>query len=376
MEQTMNTTVLRQTNRRRVYRYIYESAQPVTKQEIAGDLSLSLPTVSSDLAELLEEGLVFCSGTQESTGGRKPQTYALNPKARVTVGMCLLDDNAQLLAIDMRGEELGCRDLPIPFAHTPEYYQTISRHLEEFIDGCGLDRDRLLGVGIAIPGIIDQAEGRLVMSPTLELWDIPLEEIYQHFSRYPTFIENTPNASGYAERWANSEQTNVVYLSLDRGVGGAIIQGDKQYMGDHGRGGEFGHMRLVPDGRLCNCGRRGCVEAYCSTSRLSDDLGLTLGEFFARLQAGDEQAAAVWEEYRTHLTDTLVNLRICFDCDIILGGALSPYLEGLLPEICWEVGEKTLFSGDSFFLHLDHFGAHSASAGTALRFIDDFLLTY
>ena len=376
MEQTMNTTVMRQTNRRRVYQYIYKSARPVTKQEIAGDLSLSLPTVSGNLTELVEEGLVSCSGTQESTGGRKPQTYVLNPRARVAVGMCLLDDGAQLLAIDMRGEELGCRELPIPFAHTPEYYQEIARHLEEFIDSCGLDRKRLLGVGIAIPGIIDQAEGRLVMSPTLELWDIPLEEIYQHFSHYPAFIENTPNASGYAERWANSGQTNVVYLSLDRGVGGAIIQGDKQYMGDHGRGGEFGHMRLVPNGRQCNCGRRGCVEAYCSTSRLSVDLGLTLKEFFAQLQAGDKQAAPVWEEYRAHLTDALVNLRTCFDCDIILGGALSPYLEGLLPEICWELGEKTLFDGDSFFLHLDHFGSHGASAGTALRFIDDFLLTY
>lgn len=252
----------------------------------------------------------------------------------------------------------------------------IAQCLEEFMDGCGLARDRLLGVGITIPGIIDQAAGRLVMSPTLELWDIPLEEIYCHFSRYPTFIENSPNASGYAERWADSEATNVVYLSLDRGVGGAIIQGDKQYMGDHGRGGEFGHMRLIPNGRLCHCGRRGCVEAYCSTSRLSDDLGITLEEFFTRLQAGDEAVAEVWEEYRTHLADTLVNLRTCFDCDIILGGSLSHYLEGLLPEICWELGEKTLFDGDSVFLRLDHFGPHSACAGTALRFIDDFLLTF
>lgn len=372
----MTTTVLRQTNRRRVCQYIYESVRPVTKQEIAGDLSLSLPTVTGNLAELLEDGLVFCSGTQESSGGRKPQVYTLNPQARLAVGICLLDDSAQLLAIDMKGEELGFRELPIPFDHTADYYQTISRCLEEFIDDCGLDRSRLLGVGIAIPGIINQTEGRLVMSPTLELWDIPLEEIYQYFSRYPTFIENTPNASGYAERWANNEQTNVVYLSLDRGVGGAIIQGDTQYMGDHGRGGEFGHMCLVPNGRLCNCGRRGCVEAYCSTSRLSDDLGLTLEEFFAQLHAGDEQAATVWEEYRGYLTDALADLRTCFDCDIILGGALSPYLEGLLPEICWELGEKTLFDGDSVFLHLDHFGSHSAAIGTALRFIDDFLLTY
>lgn len=367
VEPIRSDPVLRQTNRRQVYRYIYDSDRPVTAAEIAQGLSFAPSTVAERLEGLLEEGMILRAGSE---------TYALEPRGRVAAGVFLRDDCAQLLAIGMRAEELGFRELPIPFAHTPEYYQEVFQNLEAFMDSCGLDRDRLLGVGIAIPAIIDQTAGRLVMSPTLELWDIPLEEIYCHFSRYPAFIENSPNSSGYAARWANKEKTNVVYLSLDRGVGGAIIQGEEQYMGDHGRGGEFGHMRLIPNGRLCSCGRRGCVEAYCSTSRLSDDLGLTLDQFFIRLQEGDGEIAAVWEEYRGHLTDALASLRACFDCDIVLGGELSPYLEGLLPELYWELGEKTLFEGDSFFLQLDRFGSHSVCAGTALRFIDDFLLTY
>lgn len=366
MERTMHSNIQRQTNRRKVYRYIYDSAQRVTAQEIAEAVSFPLPTVMDSLADLMAEGMVFCYD----------ETYALEPQARIAVGLCMLDDSAQLLAIDMRAEVLGCRELPLRFSHTPAYYETVAQCLEEFLDDCGLDRGRLLGVGMAMPAIIDQAEGRLVLSPTLELWDISLEEIYCHFSHYSAFIENVPNASGYAERWAGGVRTNAVYLSLDRGVGGAILLGNEDYMGNHGRGGEFGHMCLVPNGRLCHCGRRGCVEAYCSTSRLSDDLGITLEEFFVRLQSGDEEAAAVWEEYQGHLADALVNLRTCFDCDIILGGALSPYLKGFLPELSWEVGEKTLFSGEDSFLYLDHFGARSACTGTALRFIDDFLRTY
>lgn len=367
MEPIISDSVRRQTDRRQVYRYIYDNPRPVTALEIGEALSLEPCAVSGSLAGLMEEGMIAQAGAG---------TYVLEPQGRVSAGLCMLDDRAQFLALDMRGTELGSRELSIHFSHTPAYYEEIAQHLEEFLDDCGLDRSRLLGVGIAMPAIMDQTEGRLVMSPTLELQDIPLEEIYCHFSRYPVFIENTPNASGYAERWASGMRTNAVYLSLDRGVGGAILLGSEHYMGDHGRGGEFGHMRLVPNGRPCLCGRRGCVEAYCSTSRLSDDLGLTLEEFFSRLYSGDEQAAAVWKEYQGHLTDALVNLRICFDCDIILGGALSPYLEGLLPELRWEVGEKTLFSGEDFFLYLDHFGSRSACTGTALRFIDDFLLTY
>ena len=142
MEQTMNTAVLRQTNRRRVLRYIYDSEQPVTKQEIAGDLSLSLPTVTGNLDELLEEGLVSCSGTQESTGGRKPRTYALEPRARVAVGITVQRDEVRLLAIDMQVQELGCREVPLSYSHTAEYYEKLSLCLEEFLDDFHLDRNR------------------------------------------------------------------------------------------------------------------------------------------------------------------------------------------------------------------------------------------
>lgn len=366
MEQQMTGAVARQTNRRRVYQYIYDTVEPVSGEEISKALSLDMLTVSDSLAELVREGLAVCSGEG---------AYILEPQARIAVGITIQSGEIRLLAVDMRAKEMGYRETALPFSHTAGYYKKLSQCLEEFLDDFCLERNKLLGVGITLPGIIDQTANKLVMAPTLELWDVPLEEVYRYFSRYPVFIENDANASGYAEQWIEKGRSNMVYLALERGIGGAIFWGDKQYAGDHGRSGEFGHLRIVPNGRLCHCGRRGCLEAYCSISRLSDDLGLTLEEFFYALKEGDQQAAAIWEEYRDHLTDALANLRTNFDCDIVLGGTLSPYLEELLPEICWELGEKTLFDGDRFFLRLDHFGPHSACAGTALRYIDDFLIT-
>lgn len=368
MEQTMNAVVWRQIDRRRVLRYIYDAGRPLTKQEIAGELSFGLPVVTESLSELLEAGLVSRAGEEDA--------YVLEPRARVAVGIAIQKGGVRLLAIDMWAGELARRELALPFAHTDEYYGTLARELEAFLDEFQLERGRLLGVGITLPGIIDQAAGKLVMAPTLELWDIPLEEIYRYFARYPVFIENDANASGYAEWWTDKGRSNMVYLSLEHGIGGAIFWGDEQYTGDHGRSGEFGHLCIVPNGRLCSCGRRGCLEAYCSTARLSDDLGLTLEEFFTALREGDPEAAAIWEEYRNRLTDGLANLRTNFDCDIVLGGSLSPYLEEVLPELCWELGEKTLFEGDGFFLQLDHFGVIGPCIGTALRFVDDFLRAY
>lgn len=366
MEGTMPAAVTRQTNRRQVYQYMYENAGDRTIAEISEALFMDPATVSEGLDDLVRGGLVIAG----------PEgVYALDAQALCAVGISIEHEGAYITVLDMRLHELAGLELNLPFSHTDAYYRCLVQEMEALLNGFGLDRSRMLGVGITVPGIIDQREGKLVLAPTLDMWDVPLEEIYREFSRYPVYVENDANASGYLERWLDGGQRDMIYLSLKRGVGGAILLNDRQYAGDNGRSGEFGHLRIVPNGRLCSCGRRGCLEAYCSVDRLSADLGITLTEFFARLEAGEETFIAVWEEYRDHLTDALAVIRMCFDCDIMLGGTLAAYLEPHFPELYWELGEKTLFEADRTFLTLERYGPHSDCAGTALRFIDDFLLT-
>lgn len=364
----MPAAITRQTNRRQVYQYIYKSAGSVTAAQAAEALSLEAAVVSESLNMLAWEGLVI-AGPEEGA-------YRLDAQALYAVGISIAREGVYIAALDMRLQELAGLALDIPFRHDDDYYRGLVREMEGLLDASGLDRDRLLGVGITVPGLIDQGEGKLVMAPTLDLWDVPLEEIYREFSRYPVYVENDVNASGYYERWLDGGERNLVYLSLRRGVGGAILMNDGQYLGDNGRSGEFGHLRIVPNGRLCRCGRRGCLEAYCSVDRLSTDLGITLDEFFARLEAGEESCVGLWEEYRDHLTDALVMLRMSFDCDIMLGGELTAYLEPHLPELYWELGEKALFETGRTFLRLERPVPHSDCAGTALRFVDDFLRCY
>lgn len=364
----MPAAVMRQTNRRRVYQYIYENAGKITATEASEVLSMDLATVSESLDGLVKEGLVIA--------GPEDGAYELDAQALYAVGISVERGGVYIAVLDMRLRELASRELTVPFSHTDAYYRRLVQEMESLLSGSGLDRNRMLGVGITVPGIVDRGRDKLVMAPTLNIWDVPLEEIYREFSRYPVYVENDANASGYLERWLDGGQRDMIYLSLKRGVGGAILLNDRQYAGDHGRSGEFGHLRIVPNGRLCSCGRRGCLEAYCSVDRISADLGVTLEEFFTRLEAGDETFTAVWEEYRDHLTDALAVIRMSFDCDIMLGGTLAAYLEPHFPEMYWELGEKTLFEAERTFLNLERYGPHSDCAGTALRFIDDFLLTF
>lgn len=368
MEGKIPAAVMRQTNRRQVYQYIYESAGKITAAEVSEALSMEPAAVSESLDTLVKEGLVIA--------GPEDSAYELDAQVLYAVGISIERGGVYIAVLDMRLRELASRELTVPFSHTDAYYRGLVQEMEALLNGSGLDRNRMLGVGITVPGIIDRGKDKLVMAPTLNIWDIPLEEIYRQFSQYPVYVENDANASGYLERWLDGGQRNMIYLSLKRGVGGAILLSDRQYTGDNGRGGEFGHLRIVPNGRLCHCGRKGCLEAYCSVDRLSVDLGVTLAEFFARLEVGDETFVAVWEEYRDHLTDALAMIRMSFDCDIMVGGELTAYLEPHLPELYWELGEKALFEADRMFLQLERYGPHSDCAGTALRFIDDFLLTF
>ena len=346
MPEAANSAAVRKGNRKRVFRYIYDAQSPVTKQSIAQTLSLSLPTVSASLSELMEEGLLTYSGTFASTGGRKPRAITVAADARFSVGIQIKEDQA----IISRAQELASHTVLRTFADSDEYYAHLAQSLETFLDQHALPREKLLGVGIALPGIVQWEEELAV----------------------PIVVQNDANASGFAESWGRPGQEAMVFLVLEKGVGGAILMGGQSYTGDHNRSGELGHLCVVPNGRRCRCGRQGCFEAYCSTARLSDDLGVTLEDFFHRLRRQDETACRVWEEYLFHLAQGIVNIQVMMDCDVVIGGVLTDYLEPYLPQLREEVSRLSSFGADNRIL-LSRYHTHSVCAGAALHFIDLFL---
>ena len=122
-------------------------------------------------------------------------------------------------------------------------------------------------------------------------------------------------------------------MFVSQSVGGAIIIDGKAFYGKSQRGGEFGHMILVPNGRSCYCGRLGCLNAYCSTKNLSDMTNEDLGSFFAGIESGDESLIKVWDEYLDYLALAIHNLNMAFDCEVVivgyLGQYIGTYIEGL-----------------------------------------------
>ena len=370
---TYNTAELRRQNRSRVFRFIFDSQTPVTKQDIAHSLSLSLPTVGQNLKELQECGLLETQGTFSSTGGRKPRAIGIAAGVRCAVGIMISVYHIHMVCIDLRANLLGQTSIICDFSDSDEYFRNMAGELERFLDENHVDRSHLLGVGVALPGIVDEERDTVVLARIVETSrEFPTRRLTQYIP-YPCFIENDANAGGIAEWWNYNAHGNMVYLSVQRGVGGAVLLDGVRYMGRHHHSGEFGHMCIVPGGKRCQCGMRGCLEAYCSTARISTDLGITREEFFAGLEAGNETYAALWKEYLDYLAIGIHNIRMVLDCNIVLGGVLAQFMEPYLGELRARLCAINPFKSTGNYLKLSHYRSWSTCVGVALHFISEFI---
>ncbi|HJB40974.1 MAG TPA: ROK family protein [Candidatus Gemmiger avicola] len=367
-------TERRRITRNRLYRYLYDAPQGHSKQEMADDLGLSMPTVHQNLAELLQAELVRANGVRGSTGGRRATQIAVAENARFALGISVSGDHFRILAANLRLEEIAYRRSDHPRTESlAELGRLLAAEIEHFLTDFGLNREKLLGVGIALPAILNADRTRLLTAPTLHLHDADLQPLASAIP-YPVQVDNDATSGGYAEWFAQKEKSSMAYLSLEGGVGGAVLLNGTPYTGANGRSGEFGHICVQPGGLPCQCGQQGCLEAYCSSARISTDLGITVEQFFTGLAAGNLAYRTLWADYLQHLSVGLATIRMTLDCNIVLGGYLAQYLPPYLPELRrLTAGHDPFDKGGAHYVRLCHYPKHAVSLGVALHFITQFI---
>lgn len=368
-----NMTGRRRQTRSSVFQYLYNAGSPRSKLDISKDLNISLPTVYQNVDELLEAGYIEYCGAQRSSGGRPAMQLRPVDSARYAIGIYITPQTIHFSTTDLSRGEIAYRRIAHPYEPaSPESNRFIARELENYIDGNRIPRERLLGVGIVLPGVIDSEETTLVYAPTLDLRNRDLRPLRQGIP-YPTHVENDATSGGFAE-WYNSRERNAIaYLSLAEGVGGTILVNGALHAGNSNRSGEFGHMCVEWNGRPCSCGRRGCLEAYCSSRRFKEDLGMDAEEFFFRLKDGDKAVLPVWEDYKKHLVIGIHNIHMALDCDVVLGGFLAEYLGPYLDELREQLTQTNPFESQCSFLRVDRYPRFGSIIGAAFYFISDFI---
>lgn len=365
----------RRLTRSRVFRCLYDAAEPLAKQDIASRLSLSLPTVYQNINELLKMGLIEYTGPQASRGGRPAMQMRVVAGARYAVGIFIEEKKLSFALTNLMCQPLAYKDI----FHGHELFSSrfnsfLTDELEGFLDENGVERKTLLGVGICLSGIIDQDSGNIFYAPTLRLRDVSLLPLLDAIP-YPAHVENDANCGGFAEWFIHGGDSCIAFLSLTGGVGGALFVNGDKYLGTNQRSGEFGHMCVERDGLLCSCGKRGCLEAYCSSSRLSAELNLSLEEFFRLLDSGDALAEPIWEDYLEHLAVGIHNIRMALDCRIVLGGTMSEHIAPYMLQLRKYVAQLDPFCGDTEadYVSLGHFSGKGPLLGAALFYVRDFL---
>jgi predicted NBD/HSP70 family sugar kinase len=361
----------KQTNRNRVYQLVYQRGS-ISKPEIAVRLGISLPTAIQNVKTLQQEGLLQEGVVLESTGGRKAMSITYVKNARFAIGTDITRNHISVVLVNLAGEIIESTRIEKPYENTPAYYLEMVQLIKQLVVVSGVREDVILGAGFSIPGILTRDGQMLIYSHVLQVSALQCSTISRGLP-YPAELSNDANAAGIAETWQRKSQENAIYLSLSDYVGGAIFLNNQLYLGENQRGGEFGHVTLVRDGLPCYCGRKGCVDAYCSAQVLSRHTGGDLGAFFEKLKAGDKSLQIVWEQYLSYFTTAINNLVVPFDCKVILGGYLGEYLEPYIDEIRRSVAGVTTFLGNEDYITPCIYKKEASAVGAALLYVRPFI---
>lgn len=260
-----NPSVRKNVTKSKILNYIMNN-KAASKAELAKNLNLSMPTVLTNVNELLEKGIIAETGEYASTGGRKAKSIEINPMYRCAMGIVITANHVGMVLVNLKYEIEKEERVRLKFSADMSYCTELSQLAEKFLKDTNYPK-KLLGIGISIPGIIHQKEHFVIKSHALQLENYSLNFLEQSFP-YPVHFENDANAAMMAEDL--HKYNNAIYLSLNHTLGGAFCIDGKLFSGLNQKAGEFGHMILVPNGRKCYCGKLGCADAYCAASVLTD----------------------------------------------------------------------------------------------------------
>lgn len=280
-------------NRSRVFNVIHRKG-PINRSEIAKRLGLSIPTIMKIVADFMDEGVVHEEGKGGSTGGTRPVLYNITKDAYYCIGLDIGRSNMNTVITNLKGEIVSNRLISVRDIKEPEdFVNSMIEEIEVIIKNSNIPSDKILGIGIGVPGIIDIEEGIIIYSPNFNWKNVDIiTPIGERFD-CQIIIENSNRTMALGEQWFGIGKNAEIILcvNIGQGIGGAILTGDEIYYGDRGASGEIGHMVLEKNGPICECGNYGCLQALSSGDAIAKKMNKKEAkEVFELAKEGDPQA--------------------------------------------------------------------------------------
>src|SRR5690625_2563661 len=326
--------------------------QPISRAQIAKDSKLTPPTVSNIVKELLEQEIVRESELGVSKGGRKPTMLEINNNRFYVIGVDVGPNTIDCLLTDLSGKVLKRSSSKLNNELTNEKLLTILKNIiHEIMQGIS-DQRKIIGIGVAMHGVVDVEFGMSLFAPNLKLSNIPIKEELEKEFDLVVKVENDARAMALGESWFGKHDypLSMLTVNIGSGIGAGIVLNGKLYHGDNDLAGEVGHMTIDMNGSLCDCGNKGCLQTFATGSAIVNRANqyvtktVTSGEEVYQLALdGHEEYIKILEETGKIIGIGLTNLIHIINPElIVLGGGVTKSQQFLLRPIKEEIRARGL----------------------------------
>lgn len=247
--------------------YISHGNSTIT--DLSKEVDLSVPTVTKFISEMCEEGFINDYGKLETSGGRHPNLYGLNPKSGYFIGVDINLYDINIGLINFKGDIVELKmNIPYSFENTIESLNNLCLLVLNFIKKLSIEKDKILNINVNISGRVNLESGYSYSMFYFE--ERPLAEILSEKLSYRVTIDNDTRAMTYGEYMVGgvTNEKNIIFVNISWGLGIGIIIDGKVYTGKSGFSGEFGHISTYDNEIICHCGKKGCLETEASGSAM------------------------------------------------------------------------------------------------------------
>jgi predicted NBD/HSP70 family sugar kinase len=359
-------TTSRDINRHIALNLIREH-QPISRADLARGMKMTRGVVSVLVQELIAQGLIYEGATGEAARGRKPTFLHIRTHDRMVVAVDVRFTRTYLMLCDFSGRELAIESYDTIFS-IPEFVKDLAGRIRKLLKRQALGF-RCEGIGLVVPGMVDQRTGKILNAPALGWRDVDIRTKLSGATGLSVHIENSGRASALAQLWLKRGEAtgghNFVYISVSDGVGLGIVVNGELLRGRDQIAGEFGHMPINLDGPRCMCGANGCWEVYTSNlatlaryfgwnlskhspKRLKDAerSSFTVLDVVARARSGDSKALGAVLATGRFLglgIASIINI-VNPDC-IYLAGEITTAWDLIEDTVRQAIGERALTEG-------------------------------
>ena len=377
-----NPKVLKKVNRVRVMNCL-NSGGSASRAQLARVTGLDGKTITNICNNLLADELIVPKETVSGLRGRPPEVLSINNDAAFAIGVDFAAQQVTGLIIDLGGNvKTRIRreyDLPGSKDFLLKEIEAVITELLNTIDS--KTRRKIKAIGLCVPGFIDKSAGIVVQSVNIQGFnDVPIVEIIQKKFSFDVNLEESSRAMALAEMWFGDRTRNsFLCIDLGYGIGMGIIENGLLYQGANGRSGEIGHTIVQPEGRICRCGRRGCLETVASGRALAEmasEVGITQAcpekgtakAVYESAKAGNTKAQGVLNKAGQYIGIAIANAINLLDPQaVVLNGGLINAGEMLIGPLKEAVAQHSIsFSDLSCKIEESRIGLDASALGAAM----------